>query len=114
MKIIPRGNWVLICRLPRSERASAGGIVMPETLQRDFEHGVIVAIGPGVYAECGERCPLDDLGVGDRVFLRSDRKDRQGRLVGKSMIPLDTEEKLHLVQESDIFAIERDEIAAEC
>lgn len=114
MRIIPRGNFVLVRVLSRDEQTSAGGIVMPEALQRDFEHGVVVAIGPGVYAECGERCPLDDLAVGDRVFLRSDRKDRQGRLVGKSMIPLDPKEKLHLVQESDIFAIERDEIAAEC
>lgn len=114
MKIIPRGNFVLVRVLPRSERASDGGIVMPETLKRDFEHGVIVALGPGVYAECGKRCPPSDLAVGDKVFLRSDRKDREGRLIGKSMIPLDTEEKLHLVQESDIFAIERDEIAAEC
>ena len=105
----PRGNLVLVELLPKDKTTTAAGLVMPESMSSDFEYAIIRDIGSGVYAECGKRCPMDDIKIGDTVLLRGDTKDpRSGRTMQKSLIPVAPNSRLHLADEHAVYAVIED------
>lgn len=108
-KIVPRGDLVLIRKLPTRERTTEGGIHLPQSMKRDFLFAEVLDVGCGRWLECGERGMADDLEPGDVVLVREDRKDRMGTLISKSLIPVTPEEDTFLVAETDIYAIEQDD-----
>ena len=64
--------------------------------------GVVVAVGPGKRDEDGDLVPLD-VKPGDKVLFNSKWNDFSAAEHGRPL-PLGHDEKLHLVQEADIFA----------
>lgn len=50
------------------EEMTASGIVLPETAKEKPMEGKVLAVGPGLRGEDGERRPLD-VKVGDRVLF---------------------------------------------
>ena len=50
------------------EQTTASGIILPETAKEKPQEGRVLAVGPGVLQENGERQPLD-VKVGDRVLF---------------------------------------------
>ena len=50
------------------EETTASGIILPETAKEKPQEGRVLAVGPGLRNEKGERQPLD-VKVGDRVLF---------------------------------------------
>ncbi|RME49771.1 MAG: co-chaperone GroES [Caldilineae bacterium] len=67
LKLRPLGDRVWVEPIEREE-TTASGIVLPETAKEKPQEGKILAVGPGVRGENGERQPLD-VKVGDRVLF---------------------------------------------
>lgn len=107
-EFVPRGNLVLVRILPKDETTTAAGLVLPDAVQKEYVYGVIHAVGPGVYAECGERCPINDLRPGMIVMLRDNERDtRSGMMRARRLVPVAPSSDLHLVMEGDIHAVVR-------
>ena len=66
-KLHPLGDRVWIEPIEREE-TTASGIILPETAREKPQEGEILAVGPGLRNEEGERQPLD-VKVGDRVLF---------------------------------------------
>jgi chaperonin GroES len=64
-KYQPYGDRVIIKPTQREE-VSAGGIVLPDTVQEKPQEGTIVAVGPGRTAEDGKRIEMESK-TGDLV-----------------------------------------------
>ena len=64
---------------------TAGGILMPESRQTEFSLGKVVAVGPGMMLEIGERVKVD-IEVGDMV-----------KYVTKKAYDIDVDGKQHKV-----------------
>jgi chaperonin GroES len=62
----PLGDRVVIKPVEREE-VSAGGIVLPDTVQEKPQEGEVVAVGPGRTADDGKRIAMESK-VGDLVF----------------------------------------------
>ena len=67
LKFRPMGNRVWVEPIEQ-EDITASGIVLPETAKEKPQEGKVLAIGPGVRNDKGERQPLD-VAVGDRVLF---------------------------------------------
>ncbi len=67
LKLRPLGNRVWVEPIERDE-ITPSGIVLPETAKEKPMEGKILAVGPGVRNDKGERQPLD-VKVGDRVLF---------------------------------------------
>lgn len=93
MKFRPLHDRVVIRRL-NAEEKSAGGIIIPDTVQEKPMEGEIVAVGPGMRDEQGHIVALD-VKAGERVLF--------GKWSG-SEVKLDGEELL-IMKESDILGI---------
>ena len=93
MKFRPLHDRVVIRRL-NAEEKSAGGIIIPDTVQEKPMEGEIVAVGPGIRDEQGRIVPLA-VKAGERVLF--------GKWSG-SEVKLDGEELL-IMKESDIMGI---------
>lgn len=67
----PLGNYVLVRRHKPAE-SSGGGVLIPETVQREQKKtnpiAVVLAVGPGLPMDGGLRYPID-VKVGDKVQL---------------------------------------------
>lgn len=64
---IPIGDRIVVEAAP-AETKTASGIYIPETAQEKPQHGTVVAVGPGKYAELtGTLIPLT-IKVGDKVL----------------------------------------------
>jgi len=63
----PLGDRVWIEPIEQEE-TTASGIILPETAKEKPQQGKVLAVGPGVRNEKGERQPLD-VNVGDRVLF---------------------------------------------
>ena len=61
----PYGDRVIV-RPTQREEVSAGGIVLPDTVQEKPQEGEIVAVGPGRTADDGKRIAMESK-VGDIV-----------------------------------------------
>jgi chaperonin GroES len=67
LKLRPLGDRVWIEPIEREE-TTASGIILPETAKEKPEEGKVLAVGPGVRNEEGQRQPLD-VTVGNRVLF---------------------------------------------
>jgi chaperonin GroES len=93
MKFRPLHDRVVIRRLD-AEAKSAGGIIIPDTVQEKPMEGEIVAVGPGARNEQGHLVP-PDVKPGDRILF--------GKWSGTE-VKIDGEDLL-IVKESDIMGV---------
>jgi chaperonin GroES len=89
----PLHDRVVVSRLSE-ETKTAGGIILPDTVQEKPSEGTIVAVGNGIRGEDGSITPLD-VKKGDHVLF--------GKF-GGTEIKVDGEE-LMILRESDILGI---------
>ena len=66
-KLRPLGDRVWIEPIEQEEM-TASGIILPETAKEKPQEGKVLAVGPGVRNEKGERQALD-VKVGDRILF---------------------------------------------
>jgi chaperonin GroES len=93
MRFRPLHDRVVIKRLEQEEK-SAGGIIIPDTVQEKPMEGEVVSVGPGARGEDGKLHALD-VKAGDRVLF--------GKWSGTE-VKIGAEEYL-IVKESDIMGI---------
>lgn len=93
MKFRPLHDRVVIRRLDADER-SAGGIIIPDSVQEKPSEGEIVAVGDGLRTEDGTVIALD-VKPGDRVLF--------GKWSGTE-VTLDGDDLL-IMKESDIMCV---------
>ena len=67
MKFRPLGDRVVVKRVAE-ETKSAGGIIIPDTVQEKPQEGEVVAVGPGGRDEKGDRI-TPEVKVGDFVLF---------------------------------------------
>ena len=67
LKLRPLGDRVWVEPIEQEEM-TASGIILPETAKEKPQEGKVLAAGPGVRDDKGERQPLD-VKVGDRVLF---------------------------------------------
>ncbi|MDW8071411.1 MAG: co-chaperone GroES [Anaerolineae bacterium] len=67
LKLRPLGDRVWIEPIEQEE-TTASGIILPETAKEKPQEGRVLAVGPGLRNDKGERQPLD-VKVGDRVLF---------------------------------------------
>jgi chaperonin GroES len=92
-KLRPLGDRVWVEPIEQEEM-TASGIVLPETAKEKPQEGKVLAAGPGVRNDKGERQPLD-VKVGDRVLF--------AKYSGTEIKQEGT--KYLIMRESDILAI---------
>ncbi|SRR5215217_6512916 len=93
LNIKPLGDRIVVEAAP-AETKTASGLYIPETAQEKPQHGTIVAVGPGKYAEqTGNLIPLA-VKEGDKVLY--------GKFAGQE-ITIDGKNYL-IMRESDIYA----------
>ena len=93
MKFRPLHDRVVVRRIEQEEK-TAGGIIIPDTVQEKPMEGEIIAVGPGARNEKGEVVPLD-VKVGDRVLF--------GKWSGNE-VKIDGKDLL-IMKESDIMGV---------
>ncbi|MCK5166288.1 MAG: co-chaperone GroES [Rhodospirillaceae bacterium] len=93
MKFRPLHDRVLVRRVDQDEK-TAGGIILPDSVQEKPSEGVIVAAGTGIKNEDGTIVPLD-VQADDRVLF--------GKWSG-SEVSVDGED-LIIMKESDILGV---------
>jgi len=93
MRFRPLHDRVVIKRIDQEEK-SAGGIIIPDTVQEKPMEGEVVSVGPGARGDDGKLHALD-VKAGDRVLF--------GKWSGTE-VKIDAEEYL-IVKESDIMGI---------
>lgn len=93
MKFRPLHDRVLVRRLDQ-ESKSAGGVIIPDTVQEKPMEGEIVAAGTGTRGDDGKVTPLD-VKAGDRVLF--------GKWSGTE-VKIDDEELL-IMKESDLLGV---------
>jgi chaperonin GroES len=93
MKFRPLHDRVLVKRV-NAEEKTAGGIILPDSVQEKPMEGKVIAAGSGTKAEDGKVTPLD-VKKGDKVLF--------GKWSGTE-IKVDGEELL-IMKESDILGI---------
>ena len=93
LKLRPLGDRVWIEPIEQEE-TTASGIILPETAKERPQEGKVLAVGPGVRNDKGERRPLD-VKVGDRVLF--------AKYAGTEIKQDGT--KYLIMRESDILAI---------
>ena len=67
LKFRPLGDRVWVEPIEQ-EDVTASGIVLPETAKEKPQQGKVLAVGPGLRDDKGERQPLD-VEIGDRVLF---------------------------------------------
>jgi chaperonin GroES len=93
MKFRPLHDRVVVRRVD-AELKTAGGIIIPDTVQEKPQQGEVVAVGPGARGDDNELIPLD-VKAGDRVLF--------GKWSGTE-VKIDGEDLL-IMKESDIMGI---------
>jgi len=93
MKFRPLHDRILV-RLIEEDQRTAGGIIIPDTVQEKPVEGKVMAVGPGARDESGKIVPLG-VKVGDRVIF--------GKWSGTE-VKIDGED-LAIMKESDIFGV---------
>jgi chaperonin GroES len=93
MKFRPLHDRVMVRRI-EGDVKSAGGIIIPDTVQEKPMEGDVVAVGPGARGDDGKLHPLD-VKAGDRVLF--------GKWSGTE-VKIDGEELL-IMKESDIMGV---------
>jgi chaperonin GroES len=93
MKLKPLHDRVLVERVEQDVK-SAGGIIIPDTVQEKPMEGKVIAVGSGTRGEDGKITPLD-VKAGDKVLF--------GKWSGTEVTIDGTE--LIIMKESDIMGI---------
>ena len=93
MNLKPLGDR-LVVKPSEQEEQTASGIFLPETAKEKPQQGTVVAVGPGIRKDDGERVALD-VAEGNKVLY--------ARYAGTT-IKVDGEEIL-ILKESDVLAI---------
>jgi chaperonin GroES len=93
MKFRPLHDRVVIERID-AEAKTAGGIIIPDTVQEKPQQGKVTAVGPGGRDESGKLIPID-VKVGDYILF--------GKWSGTE-VRIDGVEYL-IVKESDIMGV---------
>ena len=93
MKFKPLHDRVLVER-EEQDTKSAGGIIIPDTVQEKPMEGKVIAVGSGTRSEDGKVTPLD-VKAGDKILF--------GKWSGTE-VTIDGDE-LIIMQESDIMGI---------
>jgi chaperonin GroES len=93
LKLRPLGDRVWVEPIEQ-EQTTASGIILPETAKEKPMEGKVLAAGPGVRDDKGERQPLE-VKVGDRVLF--------AKYAGTEIKQEGT--KYLIMRESDILAI---------
>ena len=93
MKFKPLHDRVLVKRVEQDAK-SAGGIIIPDTVQEKPMEGKVIAVGSGARNEDGKVTPLD-VKAGDKVLF--------GKWSGTE-VTIDGDE-LIIMKESDIMGI---------
>ncbi len=93
MKFKPLHDRVLVKRMEQDAK-SAGGIIIPDTVQEKPMEGKVIAVGSGARGEDGKITPLD-VKAGDKILF--------GQWSGTE-VTIDGDE-LIIMKESDIMGI---------
>ncbi len=93
MKLQPLHDRVLVKR-EEQDAKSAGGIIIPDTVQEKPMEGKVIAIGTGTRSEDGKITPMD-VKAGDKILF--------GKWSGTE-VTIDGDE-LIIMKESDIMGI---------
>ena len=93
MKLTPLHDRVLVKR-EEQDAKSAGGIIIPDTVQEKPMEGKVIAVGSGTRSEDGKVTPLD-VKAGDKILF--------GKWSGTE-VTIDGDE-LIIMKESDIMGI---------
>ena len=93
MKFKPLHDRVLVKRV-KQDTKSAGGIIIPDTVQEKPMEGKVIAVGSGAKSEEGKVTPLD-VKAGDKILF--------GKWSGTE-VTIDGDE-LIIMKESDIMGI---------
>ena len=93
MKFRPLHDRVVVERLSAEEK-TAGGIIIPDTVQEKPQQGKIIAVGPGGRDENGKLIPID-VKAGDLVLF--------GKWSGTE-VKIDGKDYL-IMKESDIMGV---------
>ncbi|MFD2874512.1 co-chaperone GroES [Mucilaginibacter ximonensis] len=94
LNIKPIGDRVVVEAAP-AETKTASGIYIPETAQEKPQHGTVVAVGPGRYADStGNLIPLT-VKAGDKVLY--------GKFAGQE-VTIEGKDYL-IMRESDIYIV---------
>ncbi|GIK74926.1 MAG: molecular chaperone GroES [Chloroflexota bacterium] len=93
MNLKPLGDRIVVEPIEQEEQ-TALGIFLPETAKEKPQQGKVIAAGPGMRKDTGERIDMD-VKVGDKVLY--------ARYAGTS-VKLDGKEYL-ILKESDVLAI---------
>jgi chaperonin GroES len=99
MKFRPLHDRVVVERID-ADAKSAGGILIPDSVQEKPSQGEIIAVGPGGRDEAGKLIPID-LKKGDRVLF--------GKWSGTE-VKIDGEDLL-IMKESDIMGVLQETVA---
>ncbi len=92
-KFRPLGDRVVVKRV-QEDTKTAGGIIIPDTVQEKPQEGEVVAVGPGARDEKGDRIS-PDVKVGDRILF--------GKWSGTE-VKVDGQDLL-IMKESDIMGV---------
>lgn len=85
----------LIVKAMSDEQATKGGIILPETADKErSEKGEVIAVGPGKMTDAGTRLEMS-VKKGDKVIFKKYAPDQ---------IKIDKEEFL-IIGESDVLAV---------
>ena len=93
LKFRPLHDRVVVRRVTAEEK-TAGGIIIPDSVQEKPQEGEVIAVGPGGRDEAGKLTPID-LKVGNRVLF--------GKWSGTE-VKIDGEELL-IMKESDVMGV---------
>lgn len=89
----PLGDRIIV-KAVSAEEMTAGGIVLPDSVQEKPQEGDVVAIGPGTQLSTGKKVPMD-VAIGDRVIY--------GKYAGTE-VKIGAEEYV-IVRQDDVLAV---------
>ena len=93
MKFRPLGDRVVVRRI-KEDQKTAGGIIIPDTVQEKPQEGEVVSVGPGALDEAGKRVAME-VKAGDYVLF--------GKWSGTE-VKIDSVDLL-IMKESDIMGV---------
>ena len=96
MKLKPIGDLILVKEQEKIDKTTSG-IIIPDSVENDYVYADVIATGPGLFTQTGDRIPMT-VELGDTVVLH---KNQSG---SNKKIKLENEEYL-LLHESEIVMV---------
>ena len=66
---IPLGDRLIVAAVVDDELSSKGGVYLPESVRSHPDQARVIAVGTGRRNEKGENAAIEDIAVGDIVFV---------------------------------------------